>query len=126
MSDSGEAWQNSVPPRVVVSGSAASSRHSSSPAISRERAISGTHRLRRVGRVDEPAVDVAPDPLRVELAQALDRLHRPGSEAGVVAAEQEPLRRTVGEHRLERRQVAVHVVQQPQHGKDATGRLTGG
>ena len=78
------------------------------------------HRLGRVGRVDEPAVDVAADPLGVELAEAADGLDRPGAEAGVVAAEEEPLRRAVREHRLERGQVAVHVVQQAQHGRDAT------
>ena len=61
-----------------------------------------------------PAVDVAADPERVvEATQDRQHLRRERPEQGVVAAEQEPLRTCparVGEHGLERRDVAVHVV----------------
>jgi hypothetical protein len=45
--------------------------------------------VRGVVRRGAPAVDVAADPGRVELAEALDRLCGPGPEQRVVATEQE-------------------------------------
>src|SRR5215203_1668592 len=71
-------------------------------------------RSRRVVPVDEPAVGVAADPGRVrQLLQALDRLLRPSAGHRVVAAEEELVEiARVGENGLERRQVAVDVVEQ--------------
>ena len=71
------------------------------------------HGLGRVVRRRGPPLAVAADPLRVELAQPLDRLARPRAEQGVVAAEHprvDVLR--VGQDGLERRQVPVDVVEQ--------------
>ena len=66
-----------------------------------------------------PAVDVAADPGRgLEFAQRRDRLRRPRAEQRVVAAEQEPVGAgapCVGEHRIQRREVAVDVVEEGQH-----------
>jgi hypothetical protein len=63
-----------------------------------------------------PALAVAADPQRGQLAQALDRLQRPAAEERVVAAEDEAVDVAgVLEHRLERREVAVHVVDQRLH-----------
>ena len=84
------------------------------------------HRLGRVRRVFEPTVDVAPDPLGIELTQAGNRLLRPGAEGRIVAAEQESLRGTILEHRFESGQIAVHVVQQRQHGRHASGAFAHG
>ena len=58
----------------------------------------------------------------VELAQPLDRLRRPGAEQRVVAAEQEARHAAPGvrQHGLEGGQVAVDVVEQRQHARDAT------
>ena len=68
-------------------------------------------------RVDEPALAVSAQPGRVrQLAQPRQRLDRPGPEGAIVAAEQ-PLVDSLGlgEDGLERREVAVHVVEDPQH-----------
>jgi hypothetical protein len=69
-----------------------------------------------------PAVDVAADPGRIELVQAGHGLRRPGAEDGVIASEQEtvgPVVVGVGEHGLERREVAVNVVEEGQHAAPA-------
>ena len=75
--------------------------------------------VRRRGGVAGPAVDVAADPgRRLELAQARDGLCRPGAEQRVVAAEHPAARAggaRVGEDGVERRQVAVHVVENGDH-----------
>ena len=66
-----------------------------------------------------PALAVAADPRRVELAEAIDGLRRKGSEQRVVAAQQEVPRALclgVGQHGVESREVAVDVVQD---GEDA-------
>ncbi len=72
--------------------------------------------VRRLVRRGRPALAVAADPQRRKLAQARDGLRRPAAEERVVAAEDEGLRVVrVGEHRFERGQVAVHVVEQCLH-----------
>ena len=58
--------------------------------------------------VVDPAIDVAADPGRVELAQAGDRLRGPGAEERVVAAEQVAIgagELRLLEHRVERRRL---------------------
>jgi hypothetical protein len=75
--------------------------------------------VRRRGRVAGPAVDVAAHPDGgLELAQARHGLGRPGAEQRVVAAE-DPLLGArgarVGDDRVERGEVAVHVVEDGDH-----------
>ena len=112
--------------RVAVArqenGSEARSATSSSPSASRAAAIApGTTGLS--GAASGSAVQRSPLPRiqrrALELAQPRDGLGRPAAEQRVVAAEHPARRRPaasrVGEHRLERRQVAVHVVEQREH-----------
>ena len=83
----------------------------------------GDRRLQRAvcGRVAaRPAVDVAADPGGgLELAQPRDGLGLPGAEERVVAAEQ-PLARAgrlrVLQHRVERAEVAMDVIEDGDHG----------
>src|SRR5207302_3460355 len=68
----------------------------------------------------QPALAVPADPRRVlELPQALEGLERPGAGSAVVAAEQpavDPHAAGVREHLFKRGDVAVDVVEQPEHG----------
>jgi hypothetical protein len=77
------------------------------------------HRLGRVLRRGRPALAVAPDPVGVQLAQAGHGLGGPGPEQGVVAPQQEarrPRLASVVQHGLERRQVAMNVINQRNRG----------
>ena len=69
-------------------------------------------------RIDEPALAVPAQPGRVrQFAQSRQRLDRPRSESAVVTAEQpvvDAFTASLGEHRVERGQVAVHVVEHPE------------
>ena len=82
-----------------------------------DRALEKVVRARLV-REGTPTVDVAADPCRVgKTAENLDGLRRPGSEQGVIAAQQEPVRPGAAgilEHRFKRDRVPVDVVEQRQ------------
>ena len=86
-----------------------------------EEELVGRHHLRTVvRRLTEPALTVPADPRRVfELSQAPERLERPRARRAVVPAEQPAIDTNllrVAQHLLERRDVPVDVVEEPEHG----------
>ena len=120
-SETGEACTIRAPATSASNGSAPSSPATASPSAPRQSAIAPWIAVvvRRLGRVADPAVDVAAHPHGgLELAQPRDGLHGPGAEQRVIAAEH-PLVGSggtrVGEHRVERGEVAVDVVEDGDH-----------
>ena len=108
--------------RVAMSSASSASR------LRRDRALHDRVVGRGV-RVRGPALAVAADPGGVELLQASERLDGLRAEERVVAAEQEgadALGARVGQHRVERGEVAVDVVEQPEHGHgtNTIGRMS--
>ena len=121
MSSWGDAWHTSASSSDTEGGRL--NRRSTRPPPSSTPAVLDlpVHQVvvGRVGGVLQPAVGVAPDPRAAQSLDPLDALFGKGPGQGVVAAEHKLVRARgagVGDHRLERREVAVDVVQQGAHG----------
>ena len=126
-SDTGEPWQKSTSSREMRLRQAGELLHQrraeqlGAAPRARGTTSSGASAAHAVQRSPLPRIQSASS-----VAEALDRLERPGAGERVVASEQEAVRAPrprVVEHGLQRGQVAVHVVEQREHTAEATRGL---